>query len=543
MAQSALPVIGGLVDSLNSVFRGAILNFPLFPIYQLAMDSISAVYLSGLSPKYAYKIPILAVKEAIATFRETSTAYDRLRSVGAVGVHDYNATLSTTNADVINRMKSMSGWEKYVAVMHKMNLVADNAVRQSVYLAARDSGLSEAAAVEKAFEIINFRTRVGNTKLAAAARNVVFLNSFFAATRVALKVLSNEGISPTERAQARKMLISNMAWLAGLSFMMAMANIGDDDYEKMSRQEQAGKLTLPGMGGWGIPLRPDVFMLVKVMAEMVARQGFSEFADDPAKVRATVSDAVANAILSGPVPVAQPIKVAVELATNHSFFTGRALVGRGLETQESFRQVSAGTSELAKGIGVSAKNLVELTGIKSEGLSPVKIDHVIQGMLGMYGGAVVLATNSMVNGRPTQSMQDTIASLPGMGRIGVKEFDSQIKADFYNLSQSVHKAVDTANRYKAQGMGDEYRAYVAENKDLIKYSSTIQSIERNLSGLRKTIAAVSANRNLTPTERDSRVLELHKSEKRMMENLAPLIKKMRTESLKFFKTPQTEAPR
>ena len=531
MARSALPVIGGLVDSLNSVFRGAILNFPLFPIYQLAMDSISAVYLSGLSPKYAYKIPVLAVKEALATLRNASVAHERLRSVGATGVHDYNASLATANDDVTSRMKSLSGFEKYVALMHKMNLVADNAVRQGVYLAARDSGLSEAAAVEKAFEIINFRTRVGNNKLAAAARNVVFLNSFYAASRAALKVLSNEGISPTERAQAKKTLLSNLAWLGGISFVLALSNIGDDDYEKMSRQEQAGKLTLPGMHGWGIPLRPDVFMLVKVMAEMIARQGFSEFADDQAKVKATISDALGSALLSGPVPVAQPIKVAVELATNHSFFTGRPLVGRGLETQEAFRQFSTGTSELAKGIGASAKNLVELTGMKSEGISPVKIDHVIQGMLGMYGGALVLATNSMVNGRPTQSMQDTIASLPGMGRIGVKEFDSQIKSDFYDLAQTVHKAVDTANRYKAQGMREEYQEYTAEKKKVIKYGGAVQQIERQLSNIRKSISAVAENKNLTPEARDARILELRNTEKRMLTNLAPLIKKMRTEAL------------
>lgn len=531
MARSALPVIGGLVDSLNSVFRGAILNFPLFPIYQLAMDSISAVYLSGLSPKYAYKIPVLAVKEALATLRNASVAHERLRSVGATGVHDYNASLATVNDDVTSRMKSLSGFEKYVALMHKMNLVADNAVRQGVYLAARDSGLSEAAAVEKAFEIINFRTRVGNNKLAAAARNVVFLNSFYAASRAALKVLSNEGISPTEREQAKKTLLSNLAWLGGISFVLALSNIGDDDYEKMSRQEQAGKLTLPGMHGWGIPLRPDVFMLVKVMAEMIARQSVSEFADDPAKVKATISDALSTALLSGPVPVAQPIKVAVELAANHSFFTGRPLVGRGLETQEAFRQFSTGTSELAKGIGVSAKNLVELTGMKSEGISPVKIDHVIQGMLGMYGGALVLATNSMVNGRPTQSMQDTIASLPGMGRIGVKEFDSQIKSDFYDLAQTVHKAVDTANRYKAQGMREEYQEYAAEKKNVIKYGGAVQQIERQLSNLRNSITSVAANKSLTPEARDARILELRNTEKRMLKNLEPLIKKMRTEAL------------
>jgi hypothetical protein len=272
-------------------------------------------------------------------------------------------------------------------------------------------------------------------------------------------------------------------------------------------------------------------MLVKMLAETVARQGFSEFADDPAKVKATVSDAVMEALLSGPVPVAQPLKVAVEVATNHSFFTGRSIVGRNLEQQDAFQQFSSTTSELSKSIGVSAKNLVELTGLKSEGMSPARIDHVIQGMLGMYGGALILATNSVVNSRPTQSMQDIIASLPGMGRIGVKEFDTQIKNDFYTLAQQVHKAVDTANRYKRENMREEYQAYAQEKKQLLKYGSTVRQIERQLSAMRRNIAITAANKTLTPAQRDEKIRSIRMSEKRMLENLAPRIKQMRIDAL------------
>jgi hypothetical protein len=533
MAKSGLPVIGGMIDSLNSVFRGSIVNFPLFPVYQLAMDSISATYLSGLKPRYAFQIPLTAVNEAIKTMRGTSEAHKELRKFGAVGVQDYNATLSRTNADVEAGLKSLGNWGKYKAVMQNINMASDNAVRQAVYLAAKDSGLSDAAAVEKAFEIINFRTRVGNTQLAAAARNVVFLNSFYAASRVALKVLSSEGISPTERKQARNTLISNLAWIAGASTILALMNTGDEEYEKMSRQEQAGKLTMPGLHGWGIPLRPDVFMLVKLLAETTVRQFSDKYADDPAKLRATLSEGITNAVISGPMPIAQPLKVALELGTNYDFFTGRAIVGTGLEKRESAAQFSSSTSELAKGIGQGTKNLAEMVGLESyfKGLSPVKVDHFIQGMMGMYGGAVIMATNSMLSNRPSQSWQDAIASLPGMGRVGVKEFDNQTKTDFYDLGRKVNEAVATANSLKLPGQGEEYREYREKKQHLLKYQSYVQNIERQLGQLRKQITIITNDKSLSSDEKEVKKREIQLREKRMLANQADYIKKARTEAL------------
>ena len=530
LARSGMPIIGGLIDSLNGLFRGSILNFPLFPVYQLAMDSISAVPLSGLPVKYAFKIPLTAVKEAVKMLKSPTMTHKHLRTFGVVGVHDFNATLADSSVLATKGMEKLSAWGKYKSVMHNANMGADNAVRQAVYLMARDSGLSEAAAVEKAFEIINFRTRVGSNTLAAAARNVVFLNSFYAASRVALKVLSSEGISPTKRADARKTLLSNMAWIGGLSILMAMANVGDEDYEKMSRAEQASKLTLPGMGGWGVPLRPDPFLLVKYMAEMIVRQSYTEYADDPAKLQDTFRDAIANTLFSGPMPVAQPLKVAAELFTNYSSFTARPIVGRGQERLESYMQQSAGTSALSKFLGQASKTLTEELGFKTGSISPVQADHFIKGMLGMYGGAFILASNQLVNNRPTESVKDIIASLPGMGRIGVKTFDSQIKTDFYDLSNEVTTAVDTLNKFKSEGRGEEYREYAAKNADRLKYRGTVAAIQRQLAGIQKSIRAIS-NSNRPQADKDAEVKRLRETEQRMLNNLAPLIKKMRTESL------------
>ena len=530
MAYAALPYVNGFVDGFNKIFRTSVINFPLFPAIQLSMDAMSAIYISGLKPKYAFSIPYKAVTETIKTLRGTSEAHKELKRFGAVGVHDYNATLSKANAEVEAGLKREGLWEKYKGMMHNVNLATDNGVRQAVYLAARESGLPEHIAVEKAFEIINFRTRVGNAGLAASARHVVFMNSFYAASRVTLNLLRKGDIAPAERAKAQKILLSNLAWLGGLSAINAMMNTGDEDYEKLSRQQQASRLTLPGMHGWGIPLRPDAFLLVKLFAEQAVRQSTDKYADDPAKLRTVVSDALVNNLLGGSIPVELPEKLAVELEGNYNFFEERPIVGPGLEKLEGWRQYSPETSEFAKGVGATSKDVAKILGSTYTGLSPMKVDHFVRGTLGSYGGMFLLATNSIFGNRPTRSWQDTIATFPGLSRVGVREFANDTATDFHDLAEHVDEAVATANKLAATGNFKEYQQYMDENRQKVRYEGYVKNIEDTLGILRNQINRISES-SLDPDEKQARIREVQLRQQRMMKNQEEYLKKIRTEAL------------
>jgi hypothetical protein len=286
------------------------------------------------------------------------------------------------------------------------------------------------------------------------------------------------------------------------------------------------------MGGWGIPLRPDPFLLVSYTANLIARQMVADpkYAYDPAKLSTAIKDAVINTMVSGPLPVAQPLKVMAEVYTNYSSFTTRPIVGQYQGTLDSYMQFSNGTSVLSKGIGESAKNILDAVGIENTGLSPAKLDHVIKGMLGMYGGAVILMFNQLSNEKPSESAMDILASTPGMGRVGVKTFDTQLKTDFFDLANKVTSAVNTLNAYKKAGQGDEYRKYASDNADRLKYRTTVASIQRQLSGISTSLRVISES-NRTKAEKSEATQKLKEQEQRMLNNLAPLIKKMRTESL------------
>ena len=382
------------------------------------------------------------------------------------------------------------------------------------------SDLSEAAAVEKAFEIINFRTQLGSSRLTQLAHNVVFMNAFFAASRAALKVAASEGISPRERSAALKTLASNAAWVSGLSILYSLANSGDEDYERLTPQERASKFVIPGMGGWGIPIRLSIATLPKTLAEAFIHQ-MSDHADDPAKFRTVLGDIMVASTISGTMPLPQPVMLGIEAATNHSFFTGKPIVGRNLEDREAFMQYGSGTSELSKAIGSGWKTLANSAGIESEGLSPQRIDHMIRGTLGMYGAAAMLLTNAIatkVGGRPESSMNDIIASLPGMSTVGVKDFDDSMKDDLYDLIGRINKAVKTANELKSLGKPDEFQKYVEDNRELLKYKGMAARVQDQLAKIRKNIARVTAS-DMEPSEKAIEIRRLKTVEKEYIHSL------------------------
>jgi len=322
-----------------------------------------------------------------------------------------------------------------------------------------------------------------------------------------------------------------MAWLTGISLVMAIANVGDEEYEKMSRAEQASKLTLPGMHGWGIPMRPDIFTLPKFLAESLVRQFSGKYADDPAKLRKNLWDVVRNSLFSGPMPAPQVLKVATELGTNYSFFTQRPIVGQGLEKRESYLQYSASTSEISKFLGETSKRLLESAGIESQGLSPAKLDYFIRGMLGMYGGTAMLLSNSLVGNKPSESLRDTLASVPGMSRIAVKEFDSQIKNDFYDLAKQVDTAVSTVRTLESQGKIPEAKESFAKNTKLLQYRKEVEEIQRNLGEVRKAITQTSERTDWDKPKKEAEVRRLRIIERQFLQQQEANIKKMRTKAL------------
>jgi hypothetical protein len=499
---------------MSNMLRESVVLYPLFSVSQVIQDSIAAVFSSGLKPQYALKIPVLAVKELFKTMRNTSANHAILKQYASVGVQDVNATVVRVNAEQMLGMKGKPGF--LGAIKKQLNnfaMAADNSVRQATYQAALDSGLSHSEALEKSFEIFNVRRRGTSKKLAMAGQVIPFFPAYLAAQNVAYNILMGRGSSPTQRAEAHKTLAQTTASVMVLSMLYAMMNGDDDDYLKKPTIQRDRLLMIPGTGGISIPMRSDVFLFPKILAEhtylMLTDKGY----EDGRKFRESMYNALVNSV-SSPTVVPQIFKPALEVYVNYDFFQGRPVIGTYQKSKETAYKFNEGTSELSKALGQ--------TGL----IAPINADHLIRGMFGSVGGLTLYITNQLIDyanpnsERTSMSTQDMIATLPGTSAFVSKSSESALKRDFYALKEEVDKVTNTFNDIKKNNPS-EVPDFIAspERMARIGLSKTVNKIGDQLGKINTAIKQINNNPNLTGDQKQQQIETLRNAENQMLKGV------------------------
>lgn len=512
-----LPVQNVTMPSLKifswfaNLLRQSVVLFPLFSVAQVPQDAFAAMFTSGLQPKFALRIPFLAAREYVQTLFKTSALHNQLKRYGVVGVRDFSSSVIRDDAEIMAGLKpQQTWWGKTLASLQHISMSADNAVRQAVYDAAMQQGLSKAEALEKAFEIINFRRKPKSLALNIAGQTIPFFYAYLAAQRVAYNTLSGVGISPQERKAGLKTLMYTSAAVMALSMLYAMLNEDDEDYRDTPTALRDRTITIPGSGGVRIPLRVDFFLFPKVIAEHAYHHLVDSGMTDKTKFLTSMKDAVLSSILA-PGPFPQAVKAPIEVAINYDFYQGRPLIGYFDQKKDAERQFNLNTSEFAKVVGG--------TGL----ISPIAVDHLMRGMFGSVGGLFLWGTNKMINTfgpdveRPTEEWQDAISALPSAGAFLKKSTQSALKNDFYQLRDEVEKVKNTFNDYKnysPEGIDD----FIANEDKMAKLalSKQVEKISDQLSKVRKAIKQVTVSPMMTGEEKQEKIRELREIEQEML---------------------------
>jgi hypothetical protein len=488
MESVAVPVFKTAAKFSNTL-RDTVVMFPLFTVAQVPADAYAAMFSSGLKPQYALRIPFLAVKEFGKTLVGISKTQERLKKFGAVGVKEFMASAALKDAEIEAGLLRQAGVTKQILNYAKRGLkhfamAGDNAVRQAVYEASMQAGLSEAEAIEKAFNVIHFRNMGTNPLLRMGGQTIPFFNAYLAAMDVTVKTITGVGISPQERKEGLKAFIYMNAAVMTLATLYSMANADDEDYLKKPTQVRDRLLMIPGSGGLSIPLRKDAFLLPKVLAEhlylLITDKGFQ----DTRKMRDSMTSWFTSALFS-PTLMPQILKPTVEVMMNRDFFMGRDLIPYYQSKMEKFRQFNESTSELGKLAG------------KSNVISPIAVDHLIRGYLGSLGGLVLMLTNKVLHNdpeveRPEMSFREMLNSIPGTSSFISKPSENSLKTDFYILQEECNKAALTLKDIENRNPKDIKE--ILKDKNLVMragMAKDINKIGRELGEIRKYITYVS----------------------------------------------------
>jgi len=506
----AIPAMKGFAKFTNALRQNIVLN-PLFSIGQLSQDAFGAMFTSGVKSPFA--IPLEVMKEFYKTLRGTSAAHEALRSVGAVGVKDYSAEASRLQAEISAGLRSPTLLQKIKSPLEKFSMASDNAVRQAIFNRTLKETGDKAKAIERAFEVINFR-RAGASKEATFMRQTVpFFGAYLQSMNVAAKVISGRGIAPEQKAEAHRVLASTAAKVAALSLIYNIMVSDDDTYKQTDPSIRDRKLYIPGTG-MSLPLRPDIFTLTtKILPEHIYQMTMAEATEDKTKAMKALKNGLSNALL-GPNVLPQAIKPILEVSTNHDFFTDRAIVGQGLEQLETYKQYTNNTSELAKALG-------------NFGMSPMKIDHLLKAYFGYTGGLALMTTDALINAgsdipKPDKSIRDNIASVPGMSAFVAKERGTKLMNDFYELRDEVSTAVNTFNKLKKEGTPEERQEYREKNQELLRVKSAVNNMNNQLTKIREAEKRIYNNRSMSGEEKRIKLEEIRQRQERILANVEKL---------------------
>jgi len=499
-------------STLSNVLRQSVVMYPLFSVAQVPQDSFAAMFSSGLKPQYALRIPFLAVKEFIQTLRGKSRSHEELKNVGAVGVRDFTSAMVREDAEIFSGLRAPPGFlGKLKYGLNHIAMAADNAVRQAVFEAAESQGLSKAEAFEKSFEVFNVRRKGSSKTLALASQLIPFFNAYLAAQNVAYKTITGRGTSPQDRVNALQTFTATTASVMTMSLLYSILNGDDDDYLNKPAVQRDRLLMIPGTGGMSIPLRSDFFTMPKIITEHMYLLMTDKGYEDGRKFRESMTNSLANSLLS-PTAVPQAIKPIIEVAINRDFFQGRPLIGTYQKKLETERQFTDSTSELGKFIGSSGL------------ISPIAVDHLIRGMLGSVGGLTLYMTSAMMDNnpdapRPSVSMRDAVATLPGMSGFVSKQYESGLKRDFYALKEEVDKSVNTFNDLKNRSPQDIPEFLTKEeNVARLGLQKATNKISEDLSKIRKSISYIT-NAEMPADEKKVILDDLRNAEREMLKGI------------------------
>ena len=498
------PMLRLFATGANALRKGTTM-MPGFVVSQVFQDSFRASLYSGA--KSPFEVGAKVVGEFGAAVRGDDLS-DYFLSMGIRGQADY--IFEGEKSRVRGVLNEGTGAAKNAAnkawgMLDVFARASDEAQRRAVYKQTLIEGGSEALALYKAIEIINFQTR-GASGTISVLRNVVpFMNAYLQGMSVAVRTMAGSGISATERSAAMTTFYMTAAKVAALSTLYAMLVSGDEEYEQEPDHTKMSGFIIPGTrklikeltgndpgGNVKIPAPTDLGgLLFKTIPEFAYHHVVSEGtknAVDAAKFMRQVSSAV-NQTLSPPNAVPQLAKPVLELWANKSFFTGNPIIGHGMAGRAKEEQFTTSTTEMAKVMGQYLP------------LAPVQIDHLMRGTFGIAGGTSMFMASKVIDVvAPGERPDSRLNELPWVRTFLTGNSTAGAKEDYYELRNLATEVANTVAS-KINRSPQELKKYLekGENNRLygIAKSGVLYQVDTALGTLRKYKDMVDSNKDMS----------------------------------------------
>lgn len=436
------------------------------------------------------------------TFLEDDRAQHMKRLIDA-GVED--STILTSSEKVKAALGKAWDWWQEVGDR------SENIARAAIYKQRFDQLVKEGKTQDEAHLLASFAARDSmDFSLQGQWGSIRFLTQlvpFLNARLQGLYKLGRDGVAPTvrlvtgnaemgdkERAQRFGAVVGTVA-LASIALMLAYED--DEDWKNREEWDRDTYWWFKvGDTAYRIP-KPFEIGAIGTLAERGLETAMNGFDKESRRIFVERLGAMLTGTFAmNPVP--QLFKPLIDLYANTDSFTGRPIETMGMERLSKSERIGVGTSATAQLIG-KATSLV--------GLSPVQVDHLIDGYFSWLGTHLAMTADFAL--RPMMGLPDQPARKWPDGYFVVGDFAKDLPANqsryltqFYEQSKEVQEAMADIRYYQSLGMTEKAMKLSQENKDEIQMYQAYSTAQRQIGEINKRIRMIQMSGKDAAVKRD-----------------------------------------
>jgi hypothetical protein len=498
----ALPGFLKLGGAAADLLRAGVTRTPLYIARKLVREPMAASFTGGLNTN-AFSSVFKAGAEFLRMSTGNSDAQAKLIEKGLIQSNIFAGDMSDMKKMALQLAsgKDQNVLDKVFAAADRYAMRADAATLALVLKNAEANGLSEVEADMMTMESMNFYKRGLSPTLQYAARLIPFFNAQIQGLNVLAKAA--RGNMPFEEQQQIKRKFYNNALLltaTGLVYAMAME---DDEYFRNARPRDKYSnffMPIPGVDEplkLPIPFEAGYFFSLAVAAVDSMRAE----TDGKAQWQA-IKDLFLGSIPGySSMGMPQIVKPAFEVWSNKNFLTGgnvESLRFQGLDPEARYL---ATTTELAKQMSKALPIL-----------SPIQIEHLVRGYLGVLPLVAAAGANSLFEREDKGAKPEGRASdLPLIGSAFQKKYGGADADVVFREVDEIMQTRNTFNDILKSGRREEAIEYRDKHRVELALASAAGQYRQVIGRINADVRRTQERNDLTPEEKRLRLDALDKA--------------------------------
>ena len=531
-------ILTNIVGVPSTVLRELITRDPAFMVVNMMRDTLSTFVTSG-----ANFTPV------VDTLKNFNSGSDLLEQYGVVGGYDFGNDPKDIYGEFSKEVSKRKGlginpFVRMWDFLGQKTTQSDAATRKAVYDDVLARTGNEAEAAFQALEVINFSRRGSSSLARVVTAAIPFLNARFQGLDVLWRSSRgryNANKDKSKAEQTRNFMFRGLM-LTGLSAAYWLMVSDDDQYKERSEFERDNNFILPNPFSDKYPLMLpipfEVGLIFKTLPERILGVANKEtnFVEDvlglEGRDKTTMKEAVDSTVrgVTSTLEInplgAQFVAPIIEASLNYNFFTGKPVESVFMNEnnlEKGFRQ-RVGSSQMAVMLGESLN------------ISPIKIDHVMQGYSGTLGiyalNALdtILRTPDLLGGENPLKVEgsDQLASMtldraPFLKRFLGSEFGRKNMDDYYDIRSEVKRTVGTLDSLINDGKIDQYQRYLKGREHIVGLSGNVNYLDGLLKTSRRQIEAIQTAEDITPERKAEIIREIEQARSEYLKQV-PVLK-------------------